>query len=314
MFSMIWWSLVECIMRVFYREYSIGGAENLPTTGATLLVANHPNAFVDGLVIRHIAGRRVFYTAKSTLAKNPFLRLLIWGDEWITFHRRQDGPDHAGRNQTAFAECNRRLEEGGAVLIFPEGKSHSEPQMLPFHTGAARIAQAYGGSDLKIVPVGLQYTDKGRFRSRVHVEFGPAVPLDGDVQRLTDRMRVAVETAVSTAPRWSVEPATSGIGPAVRTLEVALLGLPAAAWGLLNGLLPYTLVDACARLLSEDPDHCATYKVFPAQLIYPVCALLQAGLVAYFLGAGAAAAYLLSLPFAWVYAVRYAEHLTASGE
>jgi glycerol-3-phosphate O-acyltransferase/dihydroxyacetone phosphate acyltransferase len=58
------------------------------------------------------------------------------------------------------------------VAIFPEGTSHSDPHLKPLKTGAARIALGTGLADLTIVPVGLYYVDKAKFRSDALVVYG----------------------------------------------------------------------------------------------------------------------------------------------
>ncbi|HEU0054925.1 MAG TPA: lysophospholipid acyltransferase family protein, partial [Longimicrobium sp.] len=158
----------------FFRRVTVQGRENVPETGPVLLVSNHTNAFVDPLVILTALRRPVSLTAKSTLRKNPLLAALMRAHKVIELHRAQDvgaGADLA-KNTDALAACRRRLEESGAVCIFPEGISHSDPAMRPFRTGAARIALDFladGGRALAIVPVGLHFEAKERFRSEAAV-------------------------------------------------------------------------------------------------------------------------------------------------
>ena len=65
--------------------------------------------------------------------------------------------------------------------IFPEGKSHDLVHVEQVKTGAARIAQrafemSDGDEPIWIVPLGLNFEDKTRFRSRVWVSV--AEPVD----------------------------------------------------------------------------------------------------------------------------------------
>jgi hypothetical protein len=135
--------------------------------------------------------RPVSLTAKSTLADIPILRWVLRSTGAIFFHRKKDvamGADPS-RNITAIAQCRQRLELGEALLIFPEGQSHSDPGLRPLRSGAARIALNYVDAgldqglyagemagDLMIIPVGLHFPEKDRFRSDVWVRFGK--PLD----------------------------------------------------------------------------------------------------------------------------------------
>jgi glycerol-3-phosphate O-acyltransferase/dihydroxyacetone phosphate acyltransferase len=98
---------------------------------------------------------------------------------------RGEAPPHAGhasrRNVEMFAACERALEEGGAIGIFPEGVSKDERRVHKLKTGTARIAlQAESRNDwglgVSIVPAGLGFESRRRMRTRVFVAFGDAIP------------------------------------------------------------------------------------------------------------------------------------------
>jgi glycerol-3-phosphate O-acyltransferase/dihydroxyacetone phosphate acyltransferase len=178
-------------VRIFFRRIEVEGVENVPESGPVLLVPNHPNAIVDALVVIINLKRPVSVTAKSTLADIPVMRRILKSTNAILFHRRKDAAMGAdpSRNAGAIAQCRERLELGEAILIFPEGQSHSDPSLRPLRTGAARIALNYLDSgldpglnsaldsgemaaNLAIIPVGLHFPEKDRFRSDVWVRFG----------------------------------------------------------------------------------------------------------------------------------------------
>jgi glycerol-3-phosphate O-acyltransferase/dihydroxyacetone phosphate acyltransferase len=173
-------------LAAFFRRIEVTGKENLPPEGPLLLVPNHTNAFVDAFLIAAVVPRRVTLTAKSTLFRQPFLRILLWAADAVALHRQQDrgeGADPAA-NLEAIAECRRRLSRGAAICIFPEGVSHSDGHLRPLRTGAARIALDYAdhkSDSLTIVPVGLHYEAKEKFRSAVWVRFG--APIDAAAWR-----------------------------------------------------------------------------------------------------------------------------------
>ncbi|HYH83554.1 MAG TPA: 1-acyl-sn-glycerol-3-phosphate acyltransferase [Longimicrobium sp.] len=175
-------ALWRAALFAFFRRIEVQGRANVPRRGPVLIVANHTNAFVDPLLVLTRLERTVTLTAKSTLRKNPLLGPLVRALHVIEFHRSQDvaeGADPA-KNDAALDACARRLAEGGCIVVFPEGVSHDDPALRPFRTGAARIALAYvdahpAGAPLALVPAGLHFEAKERFRSSAGLVFGEGV-------------------------------------------------------------------------------------------------------------------------------------------
>jgi 1-acyl-sn-glycerol-3-phosphate acyltransferase len=183
MFYRLFRAYVRLVLRVFFRSHEVSGTEHVPREGALLLVSNHVNGLVDPLLPLAALDRRLTLTAKNTLGKNPLLALLIRGLDIVLFHRAQDVGKGAElrENARSLGRCQEILASGGAVLIFPEGESHSDPGMRPFRPGAARLAadflRRHPGAPLAVVPMGLYFTRKDRFRSGVALRFGPPLPL-----------------------------------------------------------------------------------------------------------------------------------------
>ena len=147
--------------------------------GPALIVANHPNALLDPLIIFRVAGRVVRPLAKEPLFRHPLIGPVLKALGGLPVYRRQDAPDQMHQNERTFKAAVAALHAGDAVQIYPEGQSHSEAQLTPFKTGAARIAfkaEADAGwrLGLQIVPIGLTYTRKTFFRGRAVAVVGDA--------------------------------------------------------------------------------------------------------------------------------------------
>src|SRR5881397_1209621 len=55
-------------------------------------------------------------------------------------YRRMDEGSDPSQNHDTFEAARRVLVTEGAIAIFPEGISHSDPKLRPLKTGTARIA------------------------------------------------------------------------------------------------------------------------------------------------------------------------------
>jgi glycerol-3-phosphate O-acyltransferase/dihydroxyacetone phosphate acyltransferase len=173
--------LARLLVRVFFRSIDVEGAERMPADGPLVLVANHVNGLVDGLVLMAVLPRYPRFLGKATLYRilplAPFLHLA----GVVPVHRAKDAAGASGRavarNDAAFRTSRELLAAGGFVAVFPEGISHDEARLQPLRTGAARIALGAafdeGVRGVMTEAAGLIYADKDRFRSRALVRIAP---------------------------------------------------------------------------------------------------------------------------------------------
>lgn len=200
---------------LFYRRVAIG-SERVPAGGPVLLIANHPNGLVDPVVVSNTAGRQIRMLAKAPLFDMPGISLLVKGAGALPVYRAKDGADTAQNAKTFQAVAEALVVDKSAVLIFPEGISHDEPQLQKLKTGGARMAlQACdaGATDLVVIPVGLVYRDKERFRSEVATQVGAAIAVAPYLERgrhddpevvkaLTNDMAAALRGVTINLEQW----------------------------------------------------------------------------------------------------------------
>lgn len=90
-------------------------------------------------------------------------------------------------NAEVFQNVFNHLHTGGCVGIFPEGGSHDRPSLLPIKAGVAIMALGAAAADHKIkvsvVPCGINYFHRNKFRSRAVLEFGEPIVVDGEMGR-----------------------------------------------------------------------------------------------------------------------------------
>jgi 1-acyl-sn-glycerol-3-phosphate acyltransferase len=170
---------VRLLLAAFYREVTAVGRERLPAGRPLVVVANHVNGLIDALLVLGTLPVRARFLAKSTLWKIPLLSRLLDLAGAIPVYRRQDEGVDPSRNTETFARCREVLAGGGTVALFPEGTSHNLPALQPLKTGAARIAleaeTEHKGLGVRIVPVGILFDVRPRFRSRAFVQVGEPI-------------------------------------------------------------------------------------------------------------------------------------------
>ncbi|MDP2343066.1 MAG: lysophospholipid acyltransferase family protein [Deltaproteobacteria bacterium] len=185
-------SFLRLVTRVFFRSIEVSGLENVPKEGPVVLVGNHPNSLLDPVLISTTCRRRVRFAAKEPLFHGP-LRPFLWIAGSVPVKRRQDQVEGAAEdapvegaparvdNNAAFDALTAVLKDGEAFGIFPEGISHTRPELAPLKSGAARIvlSAAASGVPVQIVPCGLSYRQRDRMRSRVLVQFGTPISVGG---------------------------------------------------------------------------------------------------------------------------------------
>ena len=396
--------LARTSVRIFFRRIEVEGVENVPRTGPVLLVPNHPNAIVDALVVVMHIKRPISVTAKSTLADFFLMGQVIRSTNVILFHRKKDmgkGADPS-RNTEAIAQCRRRLEQGEAILIFPEGQSHSDPSLRPLRPGAARNALDYLQSDgtpgdLVIIPVGLHFPEKDRFRSDVWIRFGKPFdprkwqeenPDDGPLE-LTAEIESRIRKLTLNFERrpdslllmWAAEILETGAAPparlglekhrvsrrlklvqllnegykqlkddqaddiarlrkrvrayrlelrglgikpsevylrmpawrvarfVIRELVILVVGMPIAAWGILNHIIPVAIIGTLAVTFSVEKDKWASNVVLPTAVFIPIFYTIQITAGWFFLTSVWASLYMVSLPISGVFAILYRDRV-----
>lgn len=117
--------------------------------------------------------------------RNPLAAQVLLSSGAIPVYRNPNSsPPSHDKKPTAgslFDSSSAALARGDVLGVFPEGTSYTEPRIVQVKDGAARAALEYVKyvratsarvtSDLVIVPVGIVYTDKSQYQSRVVVRY-----------------------------------------------------------------------------------------------------------------------------------------------
>jgi glycerol-3-phosphate O-acyltransferase / dihydroxyacetone phosphate acyltransferase len=191
-------------LQIYFRRVELMGLSRVPDHGAVIFAANHPNGLVDPLFLLCFAPRPVSFLAKAPLFRYPVIGWFVRAFDSIPVYRKEDGT--SGSNLETFARARELLHRECSLAIFPEGTTHDDPSLRELKTGAARIALGAGIDELTIVPTGIYYTAKHRFRSSALVVFGEPIrvaearvgsdgkPAREDVDRLTAEIDAGLDS------------------------------------------------------------------------------------------------------------------------
>jgi UMF1 family MFS transporter len=313
--------LARLALHVFFREVNLEGLERIPRGVPVVLVANHNNSVVDSFLLLALPRARPRILAKSPLFSHPVMRPLLSLAGALPVYRREDPGSDVKRNAETFSRCHRILAAGGCVALFPEGTSHNLERRLPLKSGAARIVlgteAAYGPLGVRVVPAGLRYDAKDRFRSKVWVHVGP--PLDptpevalyrdeggAALRALTTRMGAGLEQAVLRARETSEEESAVEVGRA-RGPVLKAVGLLILILGCVLNWLPYRFPGWVSDRLSTTPDEPATYKLLAGLLAFPLVWAAEAVIAARLAGFAWALAVMVAAPAGGYAALRLCE-------
>jgi len=246
----------------FYSDVRVTGADHIPLHGPILIAMNHQNALVDAILALWIVPRRLRLTAKATLGDNIFGALLMKAVGIIPLHRTSDEPISQDRirNRRSFEVIIEELRCGGAVLVFPEGKSHNDSEIAPLKTGLARAAlwaREAGVQGIRIVPVGITFENKAEPNTAVLARIAEPIMVDNwsgeSARELTEAIAEMLRVIALTG---EISPNRDWV-PGRRNAFVQL----AAAWGRLMHEIPLRFARREAIRLSADAGEPAMYTM-----------------------------------------------------
>ena len=172
--------LFSLTVRGYFRSIHIEGFENIPISDPVVFVANHNSAFMDPILLAVHIKRPLYFLARGESFKSKIISTFFKYLNMIPIYRPETSPDLVYKNKQVFRKCFEHLAEGKTILIFPEGVSKTERNLQKLKTGTARIV--LGAEDknrfklnIKIVPIGINYSDPHHFRSQVFINFGKAL-------------------------------------------------------------------------------------------------------------------------------------------
>lgn len=150
-------------LKIYCGEIFLQDKKVFKKPGPLLFASNHPNSFLDALIIAAHTKNKTYILVRGDVFKNKWGRLFLRYLGCIPIYRGQDGRSMLGQNTLSFQECLAVFEAGNHVLIFCEGNCENEWKLRPLGKGTARLAMTSWqsqtrASTLQVIPTGFTYS------------------------------------------------------------------------------------------------------------------------------------------------------------
>jgi glycerol-3-phosphate O-acyltransferase / dihydroxyacetone phosphate acyltransferase len=86
----------------FFKSVDVRHPERVPAAGPVLLCINHPNNFIDSLLVGGALTRKVHYLATAALFRNALVARFLRACGAIPVYRKQDDPANMEKNAGTF--------------------------------------------------------------------------------------------------------------------------------------------------------------------------------------------------------------------
>ena len=280
-FLKIWVGLAA---KIFCRRIIINKPEILKMDGPLLLAANHPNSFLDAILLDILFDKPIWSLARGDVFKKPFYIKLLTKLKILPVYRTSEGVENLDANYKTFEDCKQIFRNRGLVLMFSEGKCINEWHLRPLKKGTARLAISswQEGIDIKVLPVGINYSSFTKFGKNIFLNFGSVISIEEILINDTDGKRNLV---FNEKLKKELEQSVFEISPTDKHLKEKLLvvkqnivskivlAIPAFIGLLLNAPL-YLPVRHFVRTKTKDSDHHDSVLLALLIFLYPFYLLL----------------------------------------
>ena len=143
----------ESLYLGYYMAMTLGfslrtqGEHNVPAKGPALLIANH-QSYLDPPLIGVAARRPLVYLARKTLFRNRYFAMLLRSLNAVPI-------DQEGVGKEGIRAILEQLQQGQAVVVFPEGTRSPDGVMQPLKAGIHLLLKR---TQAPIIPVGIAGT------------------------------------------------------------------------------------------------------------------------------------------------------------
>jgi len=269
---------------IYCRKLILNKPSLLRIKGPVLLAANHPNSFLDAVILDTLFRQPVWSLARGDVFKKPFYIRLLRALRIMPVYRTSEGVENLSENYKTFSDCINLFRQNEIICIFSEGKCINEWHLRPLKKGTARLAiQTWEeGIPLQVIPVGINFSSFRQFGKNIFLQFGPVIrSSDFNLQQadglrhtaFNARLEQELRQLVFEIPKNDTVMQKEKLSVPVILLQKILLALPAFIGILLHAPL-YWPVRNFAWRKTKNTDHYDSVMVALLMISYPLYLIL----------------------------------------
>ncbi len=297
-------------LKIYCRQVLINKKEILQSEGPLLIAANHPNSFLDAIILATLFDQPIFSLARGDAFANNFYSRLLRSLNMFPVYRISEGVENLENNYATFDDCQQLFKKNGVVLIFSEGRCINEWRLRPLKKGTARLAFSawQNGTVLKVLPTGINYSSFSVFGKNMQINFGEMITQNdfdlsdsfgNNINNFNNILRKQLEQLVIQADKKETAAIKEKFEVPQSFLKKILLFIPAVIGWITSAPLYYPIKKFTSVKASHN-DHYDSVMVGLLFILYPIYLLLIALLLFWLIGSWYWLAVFVVLPFcAW---------------
>lgn len=183
---------------IYYRKVITIGTENINPDDHLIFAPNHQNALMDALAVVFTHSGQPIFLARSDIFRKKTIASFLYFIKMLPVYRIRDGYSTLKENDEIFHKTIDVIRHKNGLVILPEGDHAGFRRLRQLKKGICRVAfQAEEAENfslnIKIIPVGIEYTNYRRARQVLTVVYGKPI----EVAEYTQLYREAPEKALN---------------------------------------------------------------------------------------------------------------------
>lgn len=172
---------VDFVTKTYFRT-TVHNLHHIPKNDIIIFAPNHQNALMDALAILATVKTEPVFLARADIFKKKSIAKILTFLKILPIYRIRDGKESLKNNDQIFQKTIDVLKKKNGLVILPEGNHAGLRKLRTLKKGISRIAfEAEEANDftlnIKIVPVGLDWTHYSNFQSRLFINYGKPIPV-----------------------------------------------------------------------------------------------------------------------------------------